>query len=882
MEWMGVNDLRERYLAFFESRGHVRLKSAPLVPQEDQSLLLINSGMAPLKKYFLGLETPPAKRATSCQKCIRTPDIERVGKTSRHGTFFEMLGNFSFGDYFKEDATKWAWEFFTQELKIPVEKLWVSVFEDDGEAVEIWTKNRGVSPDRIVRLGREDNFWEIGSGPCGPCSEIYIDRGADKGCGQPDCAVGCDCDRYVELWNLVFTQFNSDGAGNYTPLEHPNIDTGMGLERLACAMQGVDNLFEVDTMQNIMKHVSRFAGIDYKQNEKFDVSLRVVTDHIRSTTFMVGDGVVPQNEGRGYVLRRLLRRAASHGRLLGIEGPFLYQVCETVIGENAAYPELTENKDYIVKVIRVEEERFLKTIQSGMDLLSEIIEKISGSGAGLRKISGEAAFRLYDTFGFPLDLTKEIAEARGFAIDEEAFVRFMQEQRDRARKAREDQGGVSWEEDVLAGADIHDEFVGYTDLKVSTRILQVIQNGRLAEEVNEGGDAMLVLERTPFYAESGGQVGDTGIIHVGKSIFKVTDCKKSPTGHFLHIGEVISGFISPGDNCTAIVDAARRRSVMRNHSATHLLHAALREVLGGHVHQAGSMVDQDICRFDFTHFSAVTPEQLETVEDKVNKWILSAMEVSVQEMPMEEAKKKGAMALFGDKYSDVVRVCDMGGESVELCGGTHVANTAQIGLFQILRESSVAAGVRRVEGTAGSGVLRLIKEQNKLVRGACEALKCSGPADLVNKAASTAAQVKELHKQLEELNNKLTGYQLGNLTDNMPVIGPVRFVSAVLGNMGADALKAAADKMKDRFQNVVGVLVTMDEEKATILVFAGKEAVASGIHCGKLVRQVAELAGGSGGGRPDNAMGGASDLSKVNEAVLAARGIIETMLAEKK
>lgn len=884
MKWLGLNELREKYLAFFEDKGHIRLASAPLVPQEDASLLLINSGMAPLKKYFLGLETPPGKRVASCQKCIRTPDIEQVGKTSRHGTYFEMLGNFSFGDYFKEDATKWAWEFITETLEIPKDKLWVSIYEDDDEAAQIWVKNRGVPPDRIVRLGKEDNFWEIGSGPCGPCSEIYVDRGEEYGCGKPGCAVGCDCDRYMEIWNLVFTQYNSDGQGIYTALEHPNIDTGMGLERLACVMQGVDNLFEVDTVQNIMKHIARIAGVTYQDDKKTDVSLRVVTDHIRSTVFLVGDGVVPQNEGRGYVLRRLLRRAARHGRLLGIQEPFLYQVCDTVIEENKnAYPELLENADFIKEAIRVEEERFSKTISQGMEMLNELIERVDSVRIqGKRLITGEDAFRLYDTFGFPLDLTREIAADRGIVIDEDEFLRRMQDQRDRARQARELMGGVGWEEDVLARADVHDTFIGYECLQAETKVLRIVKDGALVNQVPAGDDAVVVLEKTPFYAESGGQVGDTGIINVGKSIFKVTDCKKSPTGHFLHIGEVISGFIGSGDTCTVVVDKRRRHAIMRNHTATHLLQAALRQVLGTHVHQAGSMVNDTVCRFDFTHFSAVTPQQIREVEKKVNQLILEALPVAVSEMSMDEAKKHGAMALFGDKYGDVVRVCDVSGESVELCGGTHVQNTSQIGLFKILHETSVAAGVRRIEGTTGKGVLALIDRQADAISATCAALKTGGgAAELPAKAIAAMAQIKELQKEVEALQSKLASQRMDSMLDNMPQIGAVRFLSMTMNGANADALKITADRIRSAQSDVVGVLASTEGQKVTLLVFAGKEAVAAGIHAGKLVREVAAVAGGSGGGRPDNAMGGATQPEKVGEALAAAPRLIEEQLGAK-
>ncbi|MEG1965280.1 MAG: alanine--tRNA ligase, partial [Oscillospiraceae bacterium] len=650
MDWMGVNELREKFLKFYESKGHTILASAPLIPKDDASLLLINSGMAPLKKYFLGLETPPNTKVTTCQKCIRTPDIERVGKTARHGTYFEMLGNFSFGDYFKEEATTWAWEFITQELKMPVDKVWVSIYEDDDETFKIWTERRGVSPDHIVRLGKEDNFWEHGSGPCGPCSELYYDRGEKYGCGSATCGVGCDCDRYVEFWNLVFTQFNSDGEGHYTPLDHPNIDTGMGLERLACISQGVDNLFEVDTVQNIMKHICEIAEIKYKQDEKKDVSLRVITDHIRSTTFMIGDGVVPQNEGRGYVLRRLLRRAARHGRLIGIREPFLYKVCETVINENAsAYPELLTHKDYIVKVIRVEEERFSKTIDQGMELLTSIIDKIDSDTVNDKKmLSGDLAFKLYDTFGFPIDLTKEILEERSIDLNEDEFVERMNEQRKRARDARSAMNYESWKSDVLAGLNLKTEFTGYNALNQDAIVTAMVVDSEKVESMTEGEFGTIILDKTSFYAESGGQVGDVGFITAKNGKFKVLDCKKSPTGLFMHIGEMVSGIITSNDEIKAEVCASCRNASMRNHTACHLLQKALQEVLGNHVHQAGSLVDTQGCRFDFSHFDAVTSEELDRVEYLVNDMILSSMTVSTKEMPIEEAQKLGAMALFGE------------------------------------------------------------------------------------------------------------------------------------------------------------------------------------------------------------------------------------------
>jgi len=878
MKNIGLNELRERYLKFFESKGHLRMESASLVPKDDASLLLTNSGMAPLKNYFLGLQTPPCARITTCQKCIRTPDIERVGKTSRHGTFFEMLGNFSFGDYFKEDATKWAWEFLTEDLDIPADLLYVSIYEDDDEAFDIWTKSRGLDPSKITRLGKEDNFWEIGSGPCGPCSEIYFDRGEGTGCGQTTCAVGCDCDRFVEIWNLVFTQFNSDGEGNYTLLAKPNIDTGMGLERLACVMQNVGNLFEVDTMQSIMKNVASIAGVNYKEDEKTDISLRVVTDHIRSTVFMIGDGIVPQNEGREYVLRRLLRRAARHGRLMGITEPFLHTVAQTVIDANKdAYPELTENAEFIRRVIFNEEERFARTLDQGMQLLDSIIDKLTASGTE-RVICGEDMFRLYDTFGFPPDLTREIALDKGFAVDEDGFEELMRHQRERAKRAREDAGGVGWEEDVLVGMDIRDNFIGYDSLKSSAEVLAIILEGSLVSHVSMGDEAILVLNETPFYSESGGQMGDIGTIcKSNKNMFAVQNTRKSPTGHTLHIGVVQHGVIEKGDQICAKVDSSRRGAIMRNHTATHLLHAALRQVLGAHVHQSGSMVDGNVLRFDFTHFEAVTTEQLSQVEKWVNDRIFESLNISVTEMALAEARAKGAVALFGDKYGDIVRVVEIEGKSTELCGGTHVTNTAQIALFKILSESSVAAGVRRIEAVSGHGVLGHIKGQENLLVQVCEALRVNSISELVARAESATAAIKALQKEKDALLAKLAEQQVGSVTDNMVQIGAVRFVSVQMsGTIGP--LREKADNLKAQYPDITGVFAAVGEEKIQILAFAGKDAVKAGIHCGNLVKEITAKGSGSGGGRPDNAMGAIPDAGSLAAVMDAAPDVIRVQL----
>lgn len=875
MQWTGLNEIREKYLSFFESKGHLRLKSFSLVPNGDNSLLLINSGMAPMKKYFTGEVTPPRKRVTTCQKCIRTPDIERVGITARHGTYFEMMGNFSFGDYFKHEATAWAWEFCTKVMALPEDRVWITIYQDDDEAFEIWTKEVGVSPDRIVRLGKEDNFWEHGSGPCGPCSELHFDRGESYGCGSPTCGPGCDCDRYVEFWNLVFTQFDSDGKGTYTPLDHPNIDTGMGLERLACIMQGVDNLFLVDTVQNIMKHVSRIANIQYGDDSQKDISLRVITDHIRSTTFMIGDGVMPSNEGRGYVLRRLLRRAARHGKLIGIDRPFLYEVAETVIAENKdAYPELSEKRDMIVKLIHVEEESFARTIDQGLQLLNNLMQGMEG-----KVFSGEDAFRLNDTYGFPLDLTKEIVAEQGMTVDEETFRNLMTEQKQRARAARKNAGADAW----AGGANGTEElpattFVGYESISCETEVLAVIKDGERVDAAEMGDEVTLVLAQSSFYAESGGQTGDTGRITAGESEFTVTDTTKNPSGIFLHHGKVTSGRISEGDAVTATVDGERRTAIMRNHTAAHLLQAALRRVLGAHVEQAGQLVTDEHVRFDFTHFSAMTAEELLQTEALVNQMILQGISVECREMPIEEAKKLGAMALFGEKYGDVVRVVSAGEFSRELCGGTHIENTARLGLFRIVSESSVAAGVRRIEGVTGTGVLALLSRQAEMMQETAAALKLSNVSDLVQRAKQVAVELKEKDREIESLNGKLASVRISGLLANAQPVGGVRVITAVLPGTGADALRAMCDQIKSQQADVVAIIAGVTDGKATIAATAGAEAQKLGVHAGKLVGPIAKIAGGNGGGKPDLAMAGAKDPSKLEEALAAANEIIAGML----
>ena len=873
MEWTGLNQLREKYLSFFESKGHTRLPSANLIPQGDNSLLLINSGMAPLKKFFLGTETPPNVRVTTCQKCIRTPDIERVGKTARHGTYFEMLGNFSFGDYFKKEAIAWAWEFLTGVLAIPADRLWITIFESDDEAESIWMNDIGIPKERIIRLGKADNFWEHGSGPCGPCSEIHFDRGEEYGPFE-SFEQASDCDRVIEIWNLVFSQFDSDGNGHYAEMAHKNIDTGMGLERLACAMQGVDNLFEVDTVQNIMKHISRIAGVNYKENEKSDVSLRVITDHIRSTTFMVGDGVTASNTGRGYVLRRLLRRAARHGRLLGIKEPFLYKVADTVIDENkCAYPELEEKREYIKKLILNEEESFAKTIDAGMDVLTKMLDGIEKGGV----LSGEDTFKLSDTYGFPIDLTKEIAEEKGISVDEEGFRACVDESRKRSREDRLAKGGSSWDEDAMSNLDLpKTKFTGYdySQLEINAKVLAVFKDGAEVTELNEGDDAVVILDETPFYAESGGQVGDTGVITIGESRFAVTDTKKTAKGQYLHFGTVEMGGLGKGDSVTASVNVEKRYAIMRNHTAAHLLQAALRKVLGDHVHQAGSYVDAERCRFDFSHFEAVTPEQLSEIEAIVNKDIFDAIPVTMTEMPIEEAKRLGAMALFGEKYGNVVRVVEAKGVSVEFCGGTHIDNSARLGLFRIVSENSVAAGVRRIEAVTGAGVLNMLNKYHTMLVESAAALKVAKPEDVAAKCVAVAAEVKALEKEKAELNAKIAASQTGDVMANAVAVGAVRAATVQLTDVAADALRKMGDEAKDKNPDAVVVFASVNGSSASFLCVCGKDAVASGANAGKIVKEVAAVTGGKGGGRPDSAMAGAGDVALVGKALEAVSSIV--------
>ncbi|MBE6880864.1 MAG: alanine--tRNA ligase [Ruminococcaceae bacterium] len=874
MKWTGLNDLRESYLSFFESKDHLRMASAPLVPQGDNSILLINAGMTPLKKYFQGIEEPPRHRVTTCQKCIRTPDIENVGKTARHGTYFEMLGNFSFGDYFKHEAIAWAWEYLTKTLEIPEDKLWVTIYEEDDEAGEIWATEVGVPRDRIIKLGKKDNFWEHGSGPCGPCSEIHYDRGEKYGPFE-SFEQASDCDRIIEIWNNVFTQFDNDGKGNYTQLATKNIDTGMGLERLACVMQDVDNLFEVDTIQNIMKKICSIANVTYKENENSDISIRVITDHIRSTTFMVGDGVRPSNEGRGYVLRRLLRRAARHGRLLGVNKPFLYEVCDTVIDENlTAYPELAEKREYIKKVIRTEEESFAKTVDKGMQILGEYIEELKGTENPV--LSGDKVFKLHDTYGFPLDLTREILQEKNIGIDEEKFYELMNQQKANARANQAFKGG--WDEATATALNVFTTtFVGYTELTAETKILAMIKNGEVCDSISEGEEATVVIETVPFYAESGGQVGDCGTILSGDNVMQVVDTKKTAAGQYILSCIVESGSFYVNDAVTASVDKAKRMATARNHTCAHLLQSALRTVLGDHVHQAGSYVDPYRCRFDFSHFSAVTAEEIEKIEAIVNDAILMGIPVITEELPIEEARKKGAMALFGEKYGDVVRVVQAGDISTEFCGGTHLDNTAKAGLFKIVSESSVASGVRRIEAVTGFNVLSEYNKAKEVIASAAQTLKVANPAALLQKCESIMAEMHTMQGEIDRLNSVISASQLKELGDSKEVNG-IKLINATLSGVTGDNLRKAGDEIKNNNESFIALLAGTADGKGNFLCICSKEAIEKGANAGKIVKEIAAIAGGKGGGRPDSAMAGIADLSKIDEALAALEGIVSGMI----
>lgn len=882
MEWQSVNTLREKFLSFFEKKGHTRLPSFSLIPQGDKSLLLINSGMAPMKPYFLGQETPPNTRVTTCQKCIRTPDIDRVGQTARHGTYFEMLGNFSFGDYFKKEAIAWAWEFFTEELEMPVDKLHVSVYEDDDEAYQIWTQDIGVAPDHMVRLGREDNFWEHGSGPCGPCSEIYFDRGPDKGCGKPDCHVGCDCDRYVEVWNLVFSQYDSDGKGHYTEMQHKNIDTGMGLERLACVIQGVDNLFEIDTVQNIMQQVCDISGVKYHDNEKSDVSLRVITDHIRSATFMIGDGVTPSNAGRGYVLRRLLRRASRYGRMIGIHEPFLYQVVDTVVRENViAYPELEDKRSYISKVVQEEERAFAKTIDKGIDMLSGIVTNLREKHQD--EISGDDAFKLSDTYGFPIDLTEEIAKENGIHVDREQFTKLVEQQRERAREDYREKAGSSWAEESLQITASSTLFTGYSHFtEDDAKVLGIYKDGQSVTALQEGETALVLLDKTPFYAESGGQIGDSGTISTLNANFVVETTSKTANGHYLHIGTMDTGTLQVGDLVTAHIDEQKRWAVMRNHTAAHLLQAALRQVLGDHVHQAGQLVNDTRCRFDFSHFAAMTKDEIYQVELLVNEKIMESIPVVTRELPIEEARKLGAMALFGEKYGDIVRVVSVNDYSIEFCGGTHVENTSQLGLFRIVSESSVASGVRRIEAVTGTNVLHLMATYENTLQAAAHALKLTNIQDLVSHCSALIAENKEKDKQIESLQDQLSNAKLSDILSGATDVNGIKVVSAMMNGTTTQAMRQIGDKLKDQKEPLVAVLANVNGDKGTFLCACSKEAQAKGAHAGKIVQRVAAITGGKGGGKADSAMAGVGKLYMIDEALMGLTAIVQDLVREEE
>ena len=870
MKWTSLNDLREKYLAFFESKGHIRLPSFSLVPNNDKSLLLINSGMAPMKKFFTGEEQPPRNRVCTCQKCIRTPDLERVGHTARHGTYFEMLGNFSFGDYFKEEAIPWAWEFLTETLEIPSDLLWPSVYEQDDEAYAIWRDKIGVPEEHIVKLGKADNFWEHGSGPCGPCSEIYFDRGLKFGCGSPDCKPGCDCDRFMEIWNNVFSQFNNDGNGNYTELAQKNIDTGMGLERLACVMQGVGNLFEVDTVRALLDRVCEISGKTYGAEWANDVSIRVITDHVRSSTFMISDGVIPSNEGRGYVLRRIIRRACRHGKLLGINGMFLRGLCEIVIAQNeGAYPELKTKYDYILKVMTLEEERFNATIDAGLGILNGLVADAKEKGE--KVLSGADTFKLYDTFGFPVDLTREIAEEAGLSIDEDAFKALMDEQKQRARAARGNISGWSDSSKSLLENLPETEFLGYTESVCSGKVLSIFVDNESVESVSEG-ECTIITDKTVFYGEGGGQVGDTGVITLGDTRLTVIDTKKT-NGIYLHQCQVENGSVKVGDEVTLAFESSRRDAIKRNHSAAHLLQAALRQVLGTHVEQAGSYVDEYRVRFEFTHLAAMTKEEIEAVEALVNNAILIAEKAETIVTTPDEAKKMGAMALFGEKYGSQVRVVKIGSTSTELCGGTHVSNTGNIGLFKVISESSVAAGVRRIEGTTGTGVLALLGEKDALIRDTARELKSPNPNGIAKKAESLQNEIKELKRELESANAQIANAKAEALFSGIKQVGKFKLLAAKV-EMRPDQARGLCDTVKDKYSDAVAVFAAVADGKLNFAVAAGADAVKSGAHAGNILREVATICGGKGGGRPDSAMGGGRDIDKIPEALAKAEEIL--------
>ena len=871
----GVNELREMFLSFFESKGHLRLPSFSLIPQNDASLLLINSGMAPMKPYFTGEVEPPRHRVCTCQKCIRTGDIENIGKTARHGTYFEMLGNFSFGDYFKHEAIAWSWEFLTKVVGLDEDRLYPSIYVDDDEAFDIWTKEVGVPADHIFRFGKEDNFWEHGSGPCGPCSEIYYDRGEKYGCGQPGCTVGCECDRYMEVWNNVFSQFDNDGHGNYTELAHKNIDTGMGLERLAVVCQDVDSLFDVDTVMNITNKVTEITGASYGQSHKMDVSLRVITDHVRASTFMIADGVLPSNEGRGYVLRRLLRRAARHGKLLGVNRPFLYEVVETVIHENENhYAYLRERAAYITKVVKVEEENFARTIDGGMKIFSEMLE--SHKAKGETQFSGADAFKLYDTYGFPIDLTIEMVEDEGMTLNQEEFQKLMEEQKIRAREARKALGDLAWAGIDLGLDNTPTTFVGYEKNNCDAKVLAVCVGDSVSGSITGGEEGIIVLDQTPFYAEMGGQVADTGVILIGESRFEVTDVQKDKGGKYLHTGKMKCGTIKVDDVVLASIDVDRRKAIMRAHSATHLLQKALQSVLGDHVHQAGSFVEPDRLRFDFTHYSALTVEELAKVNSLVQNSILEGYPIVTREMPIEEAKRMGATALFSEKYGDVVRVVNMGGYSIEFCGGTHLDNTAKVGPFELVSENSVASGVRRIEAITGKACLERMENTQALLMMAASKLKAK-PSELTERVQAQLDEIKSLKRLIEQYKAKDAAGEVDRFLFGCRHVGDFKVVTATLAGADAQKLRQMGDLIREKDPSVVAVLASVKDNKPAFLAVCGKDAVAKGIKAGDLVKKVCTTCGGSGGGKPDSAMGGGKDLNKVDDAL----ALVDDFVASK-
>ncbi|MDP4133183.1 MAG: alanine--tRNA ligase [Bacillota bacterium] len=875
MQKLGLNEIREKYLSFFESKDHLRLPSFPLVPKNDPSILLINAGMTPLKPYFTGKETPPRKRVTTCQKCIRTPDIELVGKTARHGTFFEMLGNFSFGDYFKDEAIAWAWEFITKVMEMSVDKLWVTIYESDDQAFDIWTKKIGVDPERVVRMGKEDNFWEHGTGPCGPCSEIHFDRGEEYGCHKPGCKIGCDCDRYVEFWNLVFTQFDKDEKGNYNPLPKPNIDTGMGLERLAVIMQGVNNLFEVDTIRNIMLAISDYTGVKYGDNDKTDVSLRVITDHIRSTCFMISDGIIPSNEGRGYVLRRLLRRAARHGKLLGVNGPFLYKIADTVFAEcQSAYPELEQHAEYIKKIIKIEEERFCETVDQGLAILASYIDDIKKAGKTV--LDGQDAFKLYDTYGFPIDLTIDIAAESALTVDKEGFDKCMQNQRATAKAARAENADNAWSKDISLPDEIKPKFLGYDALECEAAVTALIKDGEFVDKVSEGDNATVIFDKTVFYSESGGQIGDTGTITADTVRAVVTNSIKM-SGKHVSLINIESGELSKGDKVTLVVNKKRRMAISRNHSTTHLLQKALKEVLGVHVAQSGSYVDEERLRFDFSHFEPMTKEQLTEVEKKVNEKILEGLLVTKKEMPIDEARKLGATALFGEKYGEVVRVVTMGDYSMEFCGGTHLDNTSEAGLFKIVSESGIAAGIRRIEGVTGSGVLNYIYEKEETIETVAQLIK-SSPSAVVERAKAYVEKANETKKTLEKLQTEVSKNLSGNLLENAKEIKGVTVVTASLKGITVEQMREMIDNVKTKLDTAAIVLASDVDGKVFFVGNATKGALDKGVHIGMVIKQVAAIAGGGGGGKPDSAQAGGRFVEKIDEALASVENAVESQI----